>query len=101
LAENGLQGFLLMAAWVFSFAFRGLQRKEPERLFFGILVSAVMAAGFVTAEFQGKHLWFLMASGITDLNPEKVEAWLSQQKPAIIKKRKRKVEHLSEDPSVS
>jgi hypothetical protein len=101
LAENGLQGFLLMTAWVFSFAFRGLQRKEPERLFFGILVSAVMAAGFVTTEFQGKHLWFLMASGIAVLNPEKVEAWLSQQKPAIIRKRKRKVEHLSGDPSVS
>jgi O-antigen ligase len=71
LAENGLQGFLLMTAWVFSFAFRGLQRKEPERLFFGILVSAVMAAGFVTTEFQGKHLWFLMAAELRFLTRKK------------------------------
>jgi hypothetical protein len=68
LAENGVVGGLLFAAYVLSFAVAGFQRARLNRdlLLLGVLTSAVLAVGFVSTEFSGKGLWFL-AAGVTVL----------------------------------
>ncbi len=101
LAENGIQGFLIMFVWVFSYAIMGLKSKQPHQILLGLLITAVLSACFVTTEFQGKHLWFLIAGGSVFLNPEKVEVWLSQQRSFPKFRRKRKVVHLQQSPSDS
>jgi O-antigen ligase len=61
LAENGLPGVILLAAFVASFAFRGRHRRGRATLLEGLLVTAILSLGFLVNEFQGKGLWFLVA----------------------------------------
>jgi hypothetical protein len=68
LAENGIVGFSILVAYVFSFAVVGMRKWKQSRslAMLGILVTAVMTIAFVSTEFQGKALWFL-AAGVTVL----------------------------------
>jgi len=69
LAENGLPGILLLTAYVLSFAtVRGRGAADPARSL-GILVAIVLAAAFVTREFQSKSIWLLTASYIATMSP--------------------------------
>jgi O-antigen ligase len=65
LAENGLPGFLLLAAFVLSFAVSGWKNRARGLLAPGLLVSAVLALALVSTEFQSKGLWLLCAGGVT------------------------------------
>jgi len=68
LAENGVPGILLLAAYVASFAVVGWRRSKRglDLRLLGLLVTAVLGVALVSTEFQGKGLWFL-AAGATAL----------------------------------
>jgi O-antigen ligase len=69
LAENGLPGIILLAAYVLSFAaVRGTDGADPARSL-GLLVAIVLAAAFVTREFQSKSIWLLTASFVATMSP--------------------------------
>ena len=70
LAENGVLGFILMFAWVVSFFFKGIRSDEHEKKITGLLVTLVLAVSFISKEFQGKDLWFLVAGAVIQLNSE-------------------------------
>lgn len=59
LAENGFIGFVLLFAYVFSFAVVGWQKRSQGRFLIGLLTTAVFVSTFVTVEYQGKSMWFL------------------------------------------
>jgi O-antigen ligase len=61
LAENGLPGIVLHAAFVLSFALLGWKRRAEGLFFPGLLASAALAVAFVSTEFQTKGIWFLAA----------------------------------------
>lgn len=65
LAENGVPGILLLGAFVASFAVAGLRRAGRLRVL-GVLVTAALASGFSSSEFQAKSLWYV-AAGATVL----------------------------------
>lgn len=62
LAENGVPGFALMAAFVASFAVRGLRRRNRSMRALGVLTAAVLALELVSTEYQSKGLWFIAAA---------------------------------------
>jgi O-antigen ligase len=65
LAENGVPGFMLFAAYVFSFAYVGFKKRRRQGLLLlGALTTAVLSVAFISTEFQSKGLW-LMAAGAT------------------------------------
>ena len=66
LAENGVPGFLMLAAYVLSFAVAGMRRRVIHLRRLGLLVTVALATAFLTTEFQSKGLWFL-AGGATVL----------------------------------
>ncbi len=70
LAENGAEGFLLLASWVLSFGISGLHRKDRDVTLIGLFTTAILIDVFVTQEFQGKNLWFLVAGSTAILNAE-------------------------------
>jgi O-antigen ligase len=67
LAENGVPGIVLLAAFVGSFAVVGWRRsrRDPNLRLLGLLVTAALSVGFVSAQFQGKGPWFLAAAAMT------------------------------------
>jgi O-antigen ligase len=70
LAENGLPGILLFAAYVASFAFVALGHRNPHLILLGIFVTAMLAIAFTANEFQGKALWFAAAAATALLHPD-------------------------------
>ncbi|HEX7087912.1 MAG TPA: O-antigen ligase family protein [Vicinamibacterales bacterium] len=60
LAENGVPGFALLLAFVFSFSVRALRGFGPGR-WLGFVTTLVIATALLTTEFQGKGIWFLAA----------------------------------------
>lgn len=62
LAENGLPGFALLAAFVMSFAVRGLRRPYRTMQALGLLTTAVLALELISTEYQSKGLWFMAAA---------------------------------------
>lgn len=64
LAENGVLGFLCLAAYVTSFAWIGWRSGRAAALRFGIFVTVAMAVAFLASEFAAKGLW-LLAAGAT------------------------------------
>lgn len=62
LAENGLPGFGLLAAFVMSFAVRGLRRPYRSMQALGLLTTAVLALELISTEYQSKGLWFMAAA---------------------------------------
>ncbi len=67
LAENGFPGMAIMACMVGSFAWVGWRRRRVGLLPMGLLVTAVLAAAFLSEEFQGKGLWLLSAAAMATL----------------------------------
>jgi O-antigen ligase len=61
LAENGVIGALVFAAYVFSFAVTALEgRRSPVRSL-GLLVCLMLASAFISRDFHSKGLWFSAA----------------------------------------
>lgn len=67
LAENGVPGIVLLAAFVASFTLVGWRRskRNPNLRLLGLLVTAALSVAFVSAQFQGKGVWFLAAAAMT------------------------------------
>lgn len=78
LAENGVQGILIMVFMVGSFLVVGWQRRDKNCFAIGFLVTTVLAVSFVSKEFQGKDLWYLVAGAIPLLNPQHTENYLNE-----------------------
>jgi O-antigen ligase len=70
ISENGVPGALLMIAFVLSFAVAGWRRRRWRVRVLGLMVTATMAIGFLTTEFQSKSLWFLGAGAMVLLTPD-------------------------------
>ncbi len=67
LAENGVPGALLLAAYVLSFTVVGWQKRyQEDMLAFGLLVTGSLTASYVAHELHGKAEWFL-ATAVTVL----------------------------------
>jgi len=62
LVENGIFGFALFLAFVFSFAVVGWNRRRSGVFPIGVLVTCVFTVALLTTEFQGKGLWLLAAA---------------------------------------
>jgi O-antigen ligase len=62
LAENGLPGFLLFTAYVWSFAYVGCRKGRDWRSL-GMFVSCGLATAFMSQEFFAKGIWLLAAGG--------------------------------------
>ncbi len=74
LAENGLLGFLCLAGFSLSYAAVGRGLREPGVWQFGLVVTVVLLAAFVTTEFQAKGLWLLAAAGTLELRRARARA---------------------------
>jgi hypothetical protein len=68
LAENGFLGFIVLAAFAFSFAVMGWHRRGSGLFSFGLFVTAVLCVAWVSTEFASKGIWFLTAGGTALLN---------------------------------
>lgn len=69
-SENGVPGTLLMIAFVISFTVAGWRRRRWRVRVLGLMVTATMAIGFLTTEFQSKSLWFLGAGAMVLVTPD-------------------------------
>jgi hypothetical protein len=76
LAENGVPGIFLMAAYVISFTIAGFRKKSRELILLGIFVSVLLSVSFITTEFQGKGLWWLAAGVTVIMHREKILRYL-------------------------
>lgn len=76
LAENGVFGISLLAAYVLSYSLAGWARRRRGLLGIGVLASAVIAVALMSTEFQAKGLWFLtMGATVTLFWPRKPRAF--------------------------
>jgi len=71
LAENGIPGAVLLAAYVLSFVWVGWTRRRQGALMLGLLATGALAVAFISTEFQNKGLWLLAASATVLLHPQK------------------------------
>jgi hypothetical protein len=76
LVENGFQGFVLLAAYVWSYAYMGLRQRDRVLMMLGLLTSICMSLTFFATEFQNKGLWFLAAGMIMIYHREQIIATL-------------------------
>jgi hypothetical protein len=72
LVENGFQGFMLLFAFVWSFAYMGLRQRDRILMMLGVLTSLCMSITFFATEFQNKGLWFLAAGMIMIYHREQI-----------------------------
>ena len=68
LSENGLPGFLLLAAFVGSFAYIGFKQQSSGMLPIGVLVTVMLSSAFLSTEFQSKGIWYVVATSTVFLN---------------------------------
>lgn len=61
LAESGIVGITLLAAYVVSFAVSGWRRRQFGLWPIGLLPTMCLAVSLLSVEFQSKGLWFLAA----------------------------------------
>lgn len=73
LAENGVLGILLLAAWVGSFAYGALRTRKRVLRRLGLLTSVALAAALLSTEFQSKGLWYLAAGATVFLERDSLE----------------------------
>jgi hypothetical protein len=84
LVENGFQGFIVLAAFVWSYAYMGLRQRDRVLMMLGLLTSVCMSLTFFATEFQNKGLWFLAAGMIMIYHREQISAMVQdvlQRKP--------------------
>jgi O-antigen ligase len=86
LAENGIPGFLLLVAFVLSFAVVGLQRPDSRLRLLGLFTAIVLTTAWISTEFQAKGLWLLVAGAITLLRPRQPEL---PSRPVVVVPRRR------------
>ena len=72
LAENGFIGFLLLSAYVISFAVVGWKKRSQGLFMLGLLTTVLFASTFVTVEYQGKTIWFLASVTTVLLHQEEL-----------------------------
>lgn len=68
LAENGIPGVLLLAAFVASFAVTGWRRRRRSALRIGLWASMTLGFAFMSTEYQTKAVWFLAAGAVVMLH---------------------------------
>jgi O-antigen ligase len=68
LAETGVVGTTMLAAFVLSFVYAGVRKRRQRLLSLGLLVSGVFAVALVSTEFVAKGLWFIAAGATVMLN---------------------------------
>ncbi len=73
LAENGVLGILLLAAWVGSFAYGALRTRKRVLRRLGLLTSLALGAALLSTEFQSKGLWYLAAGATVFLERDSLE----------------------------
>ncbi len=95
LAENGVLGILLMAAWVGSFAYGALRTRKRVLRRLGLLTSLALFAALLATEFQSKGLWYLAAGATVFLERDSVEAamFIRRRSPDIGRLRRRAPVH--------
>jgi O-antigen ligase len=69
LAENGVPGFVLLVAFVLSFAVVGLKQRDSRLRLLGLFTAIVLTTAWISTEFQAKGLWLLVAGTIILLRP--------------------------------
>ena len=72
LAENGVIGAVLLAAYVLSFTTTGWRRRHDGLLLIGALTTFCLSFAFISTEFAGKGLW-LLAAGVTVMLDDRTE----------------------------
>ena len=82
LVENGIPGVVLLIIFIFSFATVALRQRSWVLWRLGMLTSFVLAAAFISSEFQTKGLWFLAAGAAAFLQRERVLAAMYGREPA-------------------
>jgi hypothetical protein len=82
LAENGLVGVALLAAFIGSFSVAAWKRRHRPTMRVGFLVTIVLSIAFTSTEFQPRGLWLLAAAGIAILNREYLTGMLCADRPA-------------------
>ena len=75
LAENGVLGMFIFTAWVCSFAIAGLRSKDSEKKALGVFTTLILIVSFVSKEFQGKDIWFLVAGAVVMLHSDKFHSY--------------------------
>lgn len=85
LAENGVLGILLMAAWVGSFAYGALKTRKRVLRRLGLLTALALFAALLATEFQSKGLWYLAAGATVFLERDSIEAamFVRRRLPAV------------------
>jgi hypothetical protein len=78
LVENGIPGFLLLALFVWSYAFVGLRQRDRVLMMLGVMTSVAMSMTFFVTEFQNKGLWFLAAGMIMIYNREQISTMVRE-----------------------
>lgn len=73
LAENGFLGFILLFAFVISFAILGIRRKSRNLRIIGLLVSIVLSLTYMSTNFQGKGTWLLVAGAMVLLQEKEIQ----------------------------
>tara|TARA_R110002073_G_scaffold157241_4_gene312546 strand:- start:8892 stop:10388 length:1497 start_codon:yes stop_codon:yes gene_type:complete len=68
LAENGVPGIVVFAAFVFSFAYIGWEYRRRGDLPLGLLVTMTLTSAFTSTQFQAKGIWFIVAAAIVFLH---------------------------------
>ncbi|HET8634166.1 MAG TPA: O-antigen ligase family protein [Gemmatimonadales bacterium] len=68
LAENGIPGALLLAAFVASFAVTGWRQRRRSALRVGLWASVTLGLAFISTEYQTKAIWFLAAGAMVMLH---------------------------------
>jgi len=79
LAENGAPGFLLLAAFVLSFAWLGFRGGGRDIWPLGLLTTVSFTVALLATEFQPKGLWFLAAATVLFLR----RAPVRERRPAL------------------
>ena len=82
LVENGVPGIVLLIVFIFSFAAVGLRQRSWALWRLGMLTSFVLAAAFISSEFQTKGLWFLAAGAAAFLQSDRMLAAMYGREPA-------------------
>jgi hypothetical protein len=71
-----------MVYFVFSFGVVGMRQRSWALWRLGMLTTFVLAAAFISSEFQTKGLWFLAAGAITFLQRDRVLSAMYGRDPA-------------------
>jgi hypothetical protein len=87
LAENGIPGILLLAGYVLSFAIVGWSRRREGLVELGLLITALIAAVFVSKEFYARGVWLMAAAGTVLMHQKEMRWALPETDPRRVLRR--------------